>query len=129
MKKKYKKINPQLGMPTTLLFQQYGSLLWDAFDEVPYHVGSSLIGNKWRDVDVRIILPDDEYKKIYGNPARPHENARWVATVLAFSLLGKTITGLPIDFQIQSMTEANKDKGARSAIGIIPSRIKTFKEK
>lgn len=31
-----------VGMPKTLLLQEFGSILWAAFDEIPYHVGSSV---------------------------------------------------------------------------------------
>src|SRR5215212_8428277 len=55
---------PGIGMPTALLLQDFGQLILDAFGEVPYHVGSSLKSKKWRDVDVRLILDDDQYKEM-----------------------------------------------------------------
>ena len=36
------------------------------FGEIPYHVGSSLLGKKWRDVDVRLILDDAEWERWFG---------------------------------------------------------------
>ena len=64
-----------------------------------------------------------------GVPADSHEgtwqkNAKWVALTLAFSELGRRMTGLPIDFQIQPRTYANtayKDR-PRSALGLVPLR-------
>lgn len=109
-----------VGMPTTLLLEQFGEMLHDAFGETPYHVGSSLETTAWRDVDVRLILDDEQYEAMgLGDPAHPHENAKWCAYTLAFSALGKAMTGLPIDFQIQQQSEANANHpGMRSALGI-----------
>ena len=116
-----------IGMPAALLLEEFGSQVWSAFGKPPYLVGSALVEkSNWRDVDIRLILSDEEYKQMeLGSPEYPHENAKWVAFCLAFSALGKQITGLPIDFQIQQQTLANKlfsdkddPKQRRSALGI-----------
>ena len=110
-----------VGMPAALHLESFGALLSDAFDgEVPYQVGSSLETTAWRDVDVRVMLDDEQYEAMgFGDPERPHSNAKWVAWVLAFSALGTAMTGLPIDFQIQQTSHANaKDDGPRSALGV-----------
>lgn len=115
-----------VGMPASLLLQDFGSQVWSAFGEPPYHVGSSLRKKKgWRDVDVRLILADEQYEAMgFGDPKYPHQNDKWIAMVRAFSALGKEMTGLPIDFQIQQRTLANEqEKGWRSALGIIPLRF------
>ena len=100
-----------VGMPQGMLLRQFGEYLRDAFGEMPYHVGSSLRQKDgWRDVDVRILLPDDEYERQgFGNPERPQHNAKWVATMLAWSAFGRALTGLPIDFQVQQRTHANRE--------------------
>src|SRR5271155_566503 len=117
-----------LGMPLTLYLEQFGQVCRDVFGEDVYHVGSSMGGDKtkaWRDVDVRAILDDADYAAWgLGHPKRPHSNAKWVGLTLAFSALGKHMTGLPIDFQVQQRTEANaefssKDGHCRSALGIM----------
>lgn len=112
-----------VGMPQALLLQQFGELIRRAFDEIPYHVGSSLRKKSgWRDVDVRLILPDEKYEAMgFGNPRHPHRNERWRAFVMAFSALGKEMTGLPIDFQIQQQTQANEEFGS-GKLGIYDSR-------
>lgn len=112
-----------VGMPADLYLEEFGYHIWAAFGQTPYHVGSSVLNKTWRDVDVRLLLPDDEYERMgLGNPEHPHENAKWVALVLAFSALGKAMTGLPVDFQIQQQTYANEHYGqrehVRSALGI-----------
>ncbi len=113
-----------VGMPFSLLLQQFGEHIYHAFGHIAYHVGSSLGNEKtaWRDVDVRVMLPDDEYERLgFGTvkdfPQNTHMNGKWVSTVLAWSCFGKQLTGLPIDFQIQPLGWANANEGAsRSAL-------------
>lgn len=108
-----------VGQPQTLKLQLFGDIVYEAFGEMPYHVGSSLEKKDgWRDVDIRLLLPDDVYEKFgLGDPEQPHENFLWVGLTLAFSALGNQMTGLPIDFQIQQLTYANKEfTGQRSAV-------------
>jgi len=121
-----KKRTVGVGMPAALMLNEFGSQVWNAFGGPPYHVGSSLTGKSWRDVDVRLILDDEAYAAMgLGDPEQPHSNGKWVAFCLAFSMLGKHMTGLPIDFQIQQRTNANKMfKQVRSALGIVALRIK-----
>jgi len=114
-----------VGMPAALLLHEFGSQVCSAFGHVPYHVGSSLLGKQWRDVDVRLILSDEEYEALgLGRPCCPHRNGKWVSLCLAYSSLGRQLTGLPIDFQIQQCSKANEDypDEPRSAIGIVPLR-------
>lgn len=98
-----------VGMPQSLLLQQFGEYVRAAFGHMPYHVGSSLRNKDgWRDVDVRLLIPDDEYERLQlGAPDRPQWNKRWRAITLAWSSFGRTLTGLPIDFQIQQLSYAN----------------------
>lgn len=114
-----------VGMPAHLKLQEFGSQIYEAFGHLPYHVGSSLTQKRdWRDVDVRLILPDDEYEALgLGHPDDSHRNGKWVALCLAFSALGRDMTGLPVDFQIQQRSKANETyEGSRSAIGLVPLR-------
>jgi len=114
-----------VGMPATLLLEEFGSQVWHAFGTPPYLVGSALEGKQWRDVDVRLILSDTEYAAMFhSEPAREHVNGKWVALCLAFSALGRQMTGLPIDFQIQQQTHANKTyDGPRSSLGMVQLRF------
>lgn len=108
-----------IGMPHSIYLHDFGELLARAFDgEVAYLVGSSVNSATWRDVDIRLMLDDDVYKQMgFGDPQRPQENPKWCAYVMAFSELGRKMTGLPIDFQIQQTTQANKDYGRDPATG------------
>lgn len=115
----------RVGMPKSLYLKRFGELVRDAFGEIPYHVGSSLrlslgedIGREPHDVDVRVILSDDDYAaQGFGDPLSAHQNAKWVATCMAWSAFGSQYTGLPIDFQVQQQTDANaRNSGSRSAL-------------
>lgn len=85
--------------------------LRDAFG-TPYLVGSVFTRRDPRDIDVRLILPDDD--PTLSNPDRHRFLNHAITAYLA------TMTGLPIDFQFQSQTEAkaNEGNGLRSALGI-----------
>lgn len=107
-----------VGMPADLKLHEFGRHLWGFFGEIPYQVGTSVLNKTFRDVDIRIILPDDRWDAMgFGPSDDVHRNPAWVSICLAFSSLGREMTGLPIDFQVQRMTEANRDyPGHRSAI-------------
>ena len=114
-----------VGFPADLKLQEFGSHLWAVFGKPAMHVGSSLTEKRdWRDVDVRMILADDEWEAWgLGDPKRPSDSHKWHALCMAFSALGKEMTGLPIDFQIQQMTRANNlYDGQRAALGLVPWR-------
>ena len=119
-----------IGMPATLFLEQFGRIVREAFcgDDLlrggVYHVGSSMQSSTYRDVDVRLILSDEAYALfIGGDPEHQHTNGVWVGHTMAYSLLGKHMTGLPIDFQIQQQSDANKkystkDGHRRSSLGV-----------
>jgi hypothetical protein len=85
-----------------------------AFNGAPvYLVGSALTRADYRDIDLRLILPDDE--------AAPYVGPVGLLVSIALSdLIAKAASlARPIDFQIQSMTEANvPEHGARNPLGI-----------
>jgi hypothetical protein len=67
-----------------------------------YLVGTVLTSPDWRDVDVRMIMADDEFDATFGN------SLLWETFCLATTSWLRSQTGLPIDFQVQRMTEANE---------------------
>lgn len=79
----------------------------------PYLVGSVLDRADFHDVDVRLMLPDKKFKKMFSNKA-------WLLKAnAAISAELAQATGLPIDFQFQDTTEANLEyKGRRHALGM-----------
>ena len=107
-------------MPALLHLDTFGRDLTKAFGHTPYVVGSAANGKQWRDVDVRLMLPDEEFDALFPEfqpPGRLH--LRWSMMCAAISELGRLRTGLPIDFQFQRMTDANERyDGTRHALGL-----------
>lgn len=104
-------VNPGVGMPHWLKLDAFGRIVMEAFPEALgcYHVGSSLKSKKWRDVDVRLMLTDEDFEKLIGPHTSPKcLNPRWNALCLAFTALAVEATGLNVDFQIDQMSEANR---------------------
>lgn len=94
----------------------------EAWGHAPYLVGSVMRGGEYRDVDVRTILPDDEYDRLFGPPGTDgasHDDPLWALLNSSLSEWLSDLSGLPIDYQIQRRTEANAGHdGYRSALGI-----------
>jgi hypothetical protein len=90
----------------------------EAFAATPYLVGSvqERTSKAGSDVDVRMILTDKVYDRLM--KGAPSEG---FATFLdlAVSAYLREMTGLPIDFQVQRMTEANANHkgGQRNPLG------------
>lgn len=85
-----------------------------AFGHWTYLVGSVTERADFRDVDVRTILPDIEFDRLFHG-----QSGVWEAFCLGIaSWLGQQ-TGLPIDYQVQRMTEANAKHpgGFRNPLG------------
>lgn len=124
-----------IGQPQGMLLNEFGERCRAAFGHVAYHVGSSLeaMGKKgphtWRDVDVRLMLPDEEWDRMgLGNPDNPHNNAKWRTLCIVFSDYGRRTTGLPIDFQLQQTSHANQNYSRkqgcqRSALIVVDSEV------
>lgn len=70
----------------------------------PYLVGTAFHRGPYRDVDVRLIMEDCEYDKMADGIGMP---AIWFLG-LAIGQYLASLTGLPIDFQIQRATQANE---------------------
>jgi hypothetical protein len=111
-------------MPAAIYLDQFGQHLFEAFGETPFLVGSALYGKEWRDVDVRVILDDDVFDNMFpGWIGAGQNDMRWSIVCAAFSELGRARTGLPIDFQIQRMTDANASyQGPREPLMVITHR-------
>ncbi len=93
----------------------------EAFDFGVYLVGSVMSRPDFRDVDVRAIVADETFAKLYpeADPKNPQWDAYWALSMVAFSLYLRDATGLPVDFQVQQQTAANEEfPGVRSALGL-----------
>lgn len=99
-------------------------LVREALD-TPYLVGSVLTTSDHRDVDIRVILPDKRYRRLFERPAR--DPLRHLVQVAITDHYVKA-TGLRVDFQIQSMSAANSKladgspryPGVRHPLGMYP---------
>lgn len=83
-----------------------------------YLVGSAGERPDFRDVDVRLILMDDTFDKLFG-----HSPMLWSLFCYATSRQLAADTGLPIDFQVQRCSEANEEYTAahghhRNSLGL-----------
>jgi hypothetical protein len=86
------------------LLQEWMGTLFVTFGHHPYLVGSVARGEPWRDVDIRLMLDDDDPLLV---------EPRCQVLNVAMSLYGQRATGLPIDFQFQSITEGNNEPEPR----------------
>lgn len=93
-----------------------------------YLVGSAIERPDWRDIDVRFIMSDDEFRAEFPD-AGPIEEGRWeldpkwILLTVAISERLSRQTGLPVDFQFQPQSHANaRHKGMRNALGLIFSK-------
>lgn len=88
--------------------------VYEAFGNIPYLVGSHSERPDFHDVDVRLILHDGDFDDLFGR--RPH---LWSFVCHLVSEHLSRETSLPIDFQVQRMTEANDQypDGMRNPMG------------
>lgn len=91
-----------LGPADVRLLDDWGKALRQTFPTAfgVYLVGSAMTRPDYRDIDVRIILPDADHQAL--GTAINYRRLNLMLTVW-----GKQVTGLPIDCQVQSQTLAN----------------------
>lgn len=88
-----------------------------------YLVGSAMQRADWRDVDVRLILKDEEFTALFPDVSIERVNwefdPRWIIMTTSISDWLRKVTGLPVDFQFQAISHANRrHTGPRSALGL-----------
>jgi hypothetical protein len=111
-----------IGAPACFSLELAIVPLMRSFDAIGcYVVGSCLERPDWRDVDVRMMLTDEVFAKEF---PQAHDglwecDTRWLLLTTAISEYLSKRTGLPIDFQFQPQTRANRmHPGARQALGL-----------
>lgn len=102
-----------IGVPESYLLDQAASVVNHAFRDVCYLVGSATKGKTYRDVDVRLIMLDGKFDTLFGTESYSH-NPFWVLLTTSISSWFQERTGLPVDFQIQRMTDANSRYGSNT---------------
>lgn len=120
-----KKKGCHIGAPACFALEEAIRTVCEAFDAYGgtggcYVVGSALERDNWRDVDVRLIMQDDAFARVFPEAGAHWEHdARWLLLTVAISEHLSKRTGLPIDFQFQPQTHANeRHTGRRNAIGL-----------
>jgi len=104
----YLAVNEQFNL------QHQCRMLSAAFGFCTYQVGSSLERANYRDVDLRCILDDAEFDAMFC----VNENRLKFLNVCISEWLSAR-TSLPIDFQFQRQTDANKEfDGHRNFVGV-----------
>ena len=115
-----------VGAPAIFALEQACAHINAAFDKYGcYLVGSALDRPDFRDVDVRFIMDDADFDALFPGAGSRHweHDPRWLLLTVSISAWMKSVTGLPIDFQIQPQTHANAlHKKPRHAIGFRISR-------
>jgi hypothetical protein len=110
-----------IGAPACFLLEQACQHVAAAFGGYGlYQVGSSLERPDWRDVDLRFILDDEEFARLFPDAGEHWEfDPRWLLLTTSISARLSQQTGLPIDFQFQPMSHANKRHNKpRNAVGL-----------
>lgn len=116
-----------IGAPAVFKLEQACQQINDAFGHFGcYVVGSALERPDWRDVDVRFILADDDFRTLFPDAqiwpdhgGTWEADPRWLLLSVAISEWLRAQTGLPIDFQFQPQTHANaRHRGRRDAVGL-----------
>jgi hypothetical protein len=109
-----------LGAPAFQNLECACAMLVRCFGPCVYLVGSCLEKRDYRDVDVRCILSDAEFDRMFPNALgdKQHVDAAWCLLCAAIAEWLQARTKLPIDFQFQRMTQANaKFPGTRNSLG------------
>jgi hypothetical protein len=110
-----------VGAPAIFALEMACRDVCDAFDSYGcYLVGSAIDRADWRDIDLRLIMDDADFHRLFPLAGDHWEHdARWLLLTVSISERLSKLTGLPIDFQFQPQTHANKcHSGPRHALGM-----------
>jgi hypothetical protein len=91
------------------LLDHWCSALAASFSECPYLVGSAITREDYRDVDIRIPLPDEVVASL---------PMQLLDLNMMLSRWGQQATGLPIDCQVQPLSEFKSYTGPAYPRGI-----------
>lgn len=94
----------KVGQPGLMLLESYCRLLTEAFGPC-YLVGECLNRRDYRHVDIRLIMDDDSFGALFaGTWDTGNRTARWLVMCSGITKLLASVSGLAVDFQIQSQT-------------------------
>jgi hypothetical protein len=109
-----------LGAPEAYNLNNVALILNEAFGVHNYLVGSCLTTRDYRDVDIRCILEDAEFNRLFKGCGECYQyHSLWSLMCASISEWLSNRTGLKIDFQIQRQTQANAENdGPRQCLGL-----------
>lgn len=115
-----------VGSPGWFLLNQACLAVHLAFGTVPYLVGSAVERRDFRDVDVRVMLADVEYERLFPGALKlgnPRVHPLWSLLCSSISLQLGQATRLRVDFQVQpdSVAQTRYGKRPRIPLGIFPT--------
>lgn len=112
-----------VGSPGYFLLNQACLAVNAAFDTTCFLVGTAVSYRSWRDVDVRAIVPDEQYERLFaGITGQPRIHPLWSLLCSSTSLWLGQATGLPVDFQVQSQSISTRYAGCpRVPLGLFPT--------
>lgn len=100
-----------VGFPEMQYLHEFAMKANFYFNDTCYLVGSAIDSKDRRDIDVRMILDDDVVDAMTQDRNGSNNMltmSKWGVLCQAFSALGKQMTELPIDFQIQTLTKCQE---------------------
>lgn len=110
-----------IGVPEIFELEHVCDFVAKAFGNNIYLVGSATERMDYRDVDLRMIMPDAQFAVLFGMNENGELNRFWSLLCTSISLYMRDKTGLPVDFQIQQMTDANtRHRGTRVPMAMFP---------
>ena len=98
--------------PALFKLRLFGDAVARLIGERPYLVGSVLTRPDHRDIDVRIMLDDATFERVFGGDGLWVTNGSLTLANMALSAMAREMTGLEIDCQIQRKSDANAVYGS-----------------
>lgn len=95
--------------PALFRLRLFGDAVRRLTGERAYLVGSVLHRRDHRDIDVRIMLNDPTFERMFGGDGNWVTNGSLTLANMALSALAKEISGLEVDCQIQRTSDANAE--------------------
>lgn len=97
--------------PALFRLRLLGEAVHKLIGKRPYLVGSVLTRRDHRDIDVRIMLDDETFERVFGGDGLWITNGSLTLANMALSALARELSGLEIDCQIQRQSDANAEYG------------------
>lgn len=107
-----------VGQPGLMLLGGACHLLGEAYGPC-FLTGACLVRRDYRHVDVRMIVADEVFRELFEN-AYPEacRSVRWNVFCAAMTMYLARLSGLPVDFQVQSTSWSQAGFGDQRRVAI-----------